>query len=49
MSFGVKDIAGTVAALQKLGGHLTTGGGDTFFAYVELPGLPFTIELERVQ
>lgn len=49
VSFGVKDIAGTVRALEALGGHVTTGGSDAFFAYVELPGLPFTIELERVQ
>lgn len=48
ISFGVKDLAGTVAALQKLGGRLTTGSGSSFFAYLEFPNLPFTIELEKV-
>lgn len=48
LSFGVKDLAGTVKALQKLGGRLTTGSGDSFFAYLEFPNLPFTVELEKV-
>lgn len=48
ISFGVKDLAGTVATLEKMGGHLTTGAGDSFFAYLEFPNLPFTIELEKV-
>lgn len=49
ISFGVKDLAGAVASLQKLGGHLTAGAPDSFFAYVEMPQLPFTIELEKVK
>jgi hypothetical protein len=48
ISFGVVDLAGTVEALRKLGGKVTTGGGDSFFAYLEFPQLPFTIELEKV-
>jgi len=42
-------LAGTVAALQKLGGRLTAGAADSFFAYLEFPNLPFTIELEKVK
>jgi hypothetical protein len=49
VSFGVTDLAAAVAALEKLGGRLTAGAGDSFFAYVELPQLPFTIELEKVE
>ena len=49
ISFGVQDLAGTVAALQKLGGRLTAGAADSFFAYLEFPNLPFTIELEKVK
>ena len=48
ISFGVKDLDRAVAALQALGGRLTTGGPGTFFAYLEMPNLPFTIELEKV-
>ncbi|MGE0394850.1 MAG: VOC family protein [Vicinamibacterales bacterium] len=48
LSFGVKDLAGSVTALQKLGGQLTAGAGDGFFAYLEFPNLPFTVELEKV-
>ena len=49
ISFGVKNLAGTVAALQKLGGRVVVGAGDSFFAYVEFPNLPFIVELEKVQ
>jgi hypothetical protein len=48
ISFGVTDLAASVTALEKLGGHLTAGAGDGFFAYVEFAQLPFTIELEKV-
>lgn len=48
ISFGVVDLAGTVAALQKLGGTVTVGGADSFFAYLQMPQVPFTIELEKV-
>ncbi len=48
ISFGVTDLAAAVGALEKLGGRLTAGAPDSFFAYVELPQLPFTIELEKV-
>ncbi len=48
ISFGVKDISAAVTALQALGGRLTTGGPVAFFAYLEMPNLPFTIELEKV-
>ncbi|MEQ1897640.1 MAG: VOC family protein [Vicinamibacterales bacterium] len=48
ISFGVTDLAAAVGALEKLGGRLTAGAADSFFAYVELPQLPFTIELEKV-
>lgn len=47
VSFGVTDLAGAVAALQKLGGTVTAGNPASFFAYVRLPGLPFAIELEK--
>ncbi len=48
ISFGVTDLAAAVGALEKLGGRLTAGAADSFFAYVELPQLPFTIEFEKV-
>jgi hypothetical protein len=48
ISFGVVDLAGTVKALEKLGGKVTTGRGDSFFAYVALPQVPFSIELEKI-
>jgi hypothetical protein len=48
ISFGVTDLAGTVAALKKVGGTVTVGGADSFFAYLEFPQVPFAIELEKV-
>ncbi len=48
ISFGVADLAGTVKALELLGGKVTTGRADSFFAYVSLPQVPFSIELEKI-
>jgi methylmalonyl-CoA/ethylmalonyl-CoA epimerase len=49
ISFGVRDLQGTVRLLQQLGGRVTTGGADTFYAYMKFDSLPFTIELEKIQ
>ena len=48
ISFGVTDLPRAVAALERLGGTVTAGAADSFFAYVDMPQLPFAIELERV-
>lgn len=49
ISFGVRDLKGAVTLLQGMGGRVTNGGADSFYAYLEFPQLPFTIELEKVQ
>ena len=48
ISFGVTDLSRAVAALETLGGTVTAGAADSFFAYVNMPQLPFAIELEKV-
>ena len=48
VSFGVVDLAGTITALERLGGHVTSGSPDSIYAYIEFPQLPFTVELEKV-
>ena len=49
ISFGVTDLRRAVTALEALGDTVTAGAADSFFAYVDMPQLPFTIELERVE
>jgi len=48
ISFGVTDLRRAISSLEKVGGHVTSGGSDSIYAYIEFPQLPFTIELEKV-
>ena len=47
VSFRTKDVKGTADALVKMGGTLILGENDSM-AYIQMPQLPFKIELNRM-
>jgi hypothetical protein len=47
VAFAVKDVPAVASALMAKGGKLLVGKPDAGFCYIQMPDLPFIIEMYR--